>query len=203
MWVGRRRRFKISAVPQSSISGLFLIVPPRGFWKSLLFSVAQSLPDSVSCHHFILLLKATENEGGFLTAGEMHPESSGVARLCFGSPSEDLCWCLGAGDQSLLALGTPVRKGRAAWFPEQGGSALLHILNFLFTVLLHSCQLGGFIRHLFLVYRTFHRADKRFPTNLVGPHCTRPLVKGRENVCILNSYFCILGAREHFIETPC
>lgn len=47
-----------------------------------------------------------------------------------------------SGDQSLLALGTPVREGRAAPFPGQGGRALLHILNFHFILLPHNYQLG-------------------------------------------------------------
>lgn len=154
----------------------------------------------MSCHCFTPLLKAAENEGGFLAAGEVYPESSGVAGLCFGSPSES---CAGVWASVTAGLGTPVREGRAAQFPGQGGHALLHILNFHFTVLPHSCQLGGFIRHLCLVCTTFHSVDKRLAAELGGPHCARPLVMGRENVYLLNSYFCILGTREHFLETLC
>lgn len=79
----------------------------KGFVKkTLFFSVAQSLPDSVSCHCFTLLLAAAENEGGFLAAGEVHPESSGVASLCFGSHTENGAgvWVLGINQCLLWAL---------------------------------------------------------------------------------------------------
>lgn len=197
MWVGRKRWVKIPAVPQCSVSGPLLIVAPR-----VLLKIIVVFCSTVPPWHCVLPLLHSAFEscrkwGRIFGSWGTTPWIIWGAKFVFGKPQWELCWCLGAGDQSLLALCTPGRKERAAPFPEQGGCALLHILNFHLTVLLHNSQPGWFIRHLFLVCKTFHRVDKRLTTwwDLIVPN---PLWWAEKVLYLLSSYFCILDTREHF-----
>lgn len=149
----------------------------------------------MSCHCFTPLLKAAGNEGGFLAAGEVHPESSGVAGLCFGCPSES---CAGVWGSVTAGFGHPSQRGKGCSIPWAGWPCSPPHPKLPLHSPSPQLPAWGFIRHLCLACKTFHSVDKRLATDLGGPHCARPLVMGRENVYLLNSYFCILDTREHF-----
>lgn len=106
MWVGRKRRVKIPAVPQCSISGLFLIVA-----VGVLLKIIAVFCSTIPPWQGVLPLLRSAFEicrkwGRIFGSWWSAPESPGVAGLCFGSPSESCAgvWVLGISHCLLWAL---------------------------------------------------------------------------------------------------